>query len=488
MAISVGGLISGIDTKSVIKQLTELERKPILKLQTKEAAYQVKLTSYGGLRSVLSSLRSAAAALDSPSDFNQFSGVSSNPATFTASVFSTATGGSTSISVHSLAQVHKVKSEAFGTEEAVGEGTFTLQLGDGEATEISTSAEDTITDVARKINEAQRSIHAAVITDGTRSYLTLTGQRTGEANTIRLEVTAETPPPAGEPPDPENPPDPGSLTDKEGLSRLLYLPGGENNGLVETQKASDAVLTVDGVENIRRPTNVVTDVLKGVVLTLTGTTEQDQTETLTISRDTAAVAAKVNAFVDAYNAVTEFFKNAQSYDPQTQRAGILLGDGTTNLIRNRLRTNLAGFVSGGVEGLSRLSDLGVTLNKDGKLQVDHSTLNDAIQSRFDDVTTFFTANEQDAEGFGVNMVKLLDRMLNNNNGDLAVRTKGIQTSVDRISKDIARHETRILKTESRLQTQFQNLERLLGQYQKTGDYLAQQITALQNMNQSMTRR
>lgn len=484
MAISVGGLISGIDTQGVVEQLTELERRPITKLQQREAAYQVQLTSYGSLRSALADLRSAASALNSATDFNQFKGVSSNEGSFTASVFSTAHSGSTSISVQSLAQVHKIRSEAFGVDEGVGEGTFTLRLGEGDPVEVTTSAEDTLADVAHKINAAQKNILAAVITDGDKAYLTLTGQKTGEANTIRLEVT---PPPPAEPPDPENPDGPGDLTEHGGLSRLTYIPGGEDNQLTETQAASDAVLTVDGVQ-VSRETNVVADVVRGVTLTLHGTTDPERQETLTVNRDTAAIAGRINAFVDAYNALSAFFREAQNYDPKTQKAGILQGDSTANIIRNRLSNAVAGSVSAGAEGLTRISDLGITLDKEGKLQVDGSTLSNALQYRFDDVKTFFSANKEDEKGFGVAMVSMLDRTLSTTNGELAVRTKGIQTSVDRIEKDIQRYESRISRTQARLQAQFENMERLLGQYQQIGDFLTQQLQSIHMMNQAIANR
>ncbi|GLI33530.1 flagellar filament capping protein FliD [Desulforhabdus amnigena] len=473
MGFSVGGLVSGIDTDSVISQLIELERQPITKLQAKQAAYEVKLTAYGSLQSALSTLRTAASALDSASDMNAYTGVSSDTDAFSASVFSTARSGAYNISVESLAQVHKVKSAAFGAHEAVGAGTFTLQLGEGTSVEITTNADDTLADVANLINEKQKDIQASVITDGDKVYLTLTGQSTGEANTIRLEVTAETP---------SDPEDTGDVTDETGLSRLLFVAGGDNNHLTETQAASDAILTVDGVEGIHRSTNTVGDVIKGVTLTLKGTTETGKTETLTVSRDTEAIASKVNAFVDAYNAVVDFFKDAQSYDSETEKAGSLLGDGTTNQIRRKLRNMVADMVPGAAEGLNRLSDLGIAMNKEGRLEVDSTVLNGTLKNNFSGVAAFFTTKSGENKGFGVRLVNALDGILNTNDGDLTVRTKGIQTSIDRIDEDIEKYETRVSNTETRLKTQFQNLETLLAQYQKTGDFLTQQIESWQNSN------
>ena len=52
MSISVGGLMSGLDTNSIIDQLLALQQKPIIKLQQQKAAYQVELSAYGSLQSV----------------------------------------------------------------------------------------------------------------------------------------------------------------------------------------------------------------------------------------------------------------------------------------------------------------------------------------------------------------------------------------------------------------------------------------------------
>ncbi len=51
MSISVGGLISGLDTNSIIDQLKSIQQRPILKLQQQEADYQVELSAYGSRQS-----------------------------------------------------------------------------------------------------------------------------------------------------------------------------------------------------------------------------------------------------------------------------------------------------------------------------------------------------------------------------------------------------------------------------------------------------
>ncbi len=65
MGISIGGLISGMDTDSVISKLLDIQKKPISLLQNKEADFKVKLSAYSTLQGSLESVKTAARNLDS---------------------------------------------------------------------------------------------------------------------------------------------------------------------------------------------------------------------------------------------------------------------------------------------------------------------------------------------------------------------------------------------------------------------------------------
>ena len=154
MSISVGGLVSGLDTNSMIEQLLEVERQPIVKLQQKEAGYQVELSAYGSLKSVLSSFRSTVEDLNSVSNLTRFSAISRNTDLLNVSADENAVSGSYDITIQQLAKVHKLTSEAFSEGEYVGEGTLHLKVGNGGTTDIDVSATDTLVDVAQAINDA----------------------------------------------------------------------------------------------------------------------------------------------------------------------------------------------------------------------------------------------------------------------------------------------------------------------------------------------
>ena len=471
MSISVGGLVSGLDTNSIIDQLLALQQQPIVRLQQQEAGYQVQLSAYGSLQSTLNSLKSAMEDLESVSDLTSFSATSGDTDLFTASVSDTATPGSYEITVTQLAKVHKLTSGGFDEAEAVGEGTIHLKVGSGSTVDITVSATDTIDDVAQAINDAETGVQAAVIFDGTDYFLTLAADETGAENVINLTVTD-----TGD----------SNNTDMNGLSRLVYDQGVTEN-LSQAQGAADSIITVDGVADIHRDTNVIDDVIKGVTITLESAPEAPDNEaTLTVSLNTSEVVSKIDSFVSAYNDLLDFFSTHQSYDQATESSGVLLGDSTTNMIHNRLRSLVEDTVPG-VDEFSRLSDMGISVNQDGHLEVDSSKLNEALDDHFDEVVQFFTQSTEGSEGFAVRMVDTLDAILKSTDGTLAARTDGIQNSIDDIQDQVERIEMRISAWESRTRAQFEALEVLLGQYQTTSNYLTQQIGSLQNLNSYISR-
>ncbi len=453
MSISVGGLVSGMDTDKIISQLQALQQKPITKLQTQEAAYQVKLTAYSSLQGSLKDVKNAARNLDTVSDITSYAATSSNTSLLTASAERTAVAGSYSVTVNSLAAVHKLTSTGFSPTEAVGEGTIHLKMGSSAAVDISVGASSTISDVAKSINAADTGIYASVINDGTNSFLSLTGKQTGADNVINLTATE----------------------DSTGLSRLVY-DAGSTESMVQLQGAANADITVDGVTSISRASNTVSDVIGGVSLKL----KDLGTTTVEVERNDELFSTRLNAFLDAYNGLMDSLNNLQSYDKQTKATGTLFGDSTTRRIQSEVQNLLSNSVSGLPATLSHLTDLGVSTNAAGKLELDSSVFSTQLKDNFDDVVKFFTKTDTGTEGFAVRMATSVEKILDIQGGTLAARTKGIQGSIDGLDKQILTLNSRMTISETRLRTQFSSLEVLLGQYQNTSNSLTSNLDALQS--------
>ena len=470
MSLSVGGLASGLDTENIISQLLTIQQQPITRLQTEEAAYELELTTYASLQGYLDSLLTAAEDFDTENELVSYTATSGDTDLFTVTADEDASLGSYNVTVQQLAVAHKLTSTAFTDGELVGEGTLHINVGDDSATDIDVSATDTIEDVAQSINDADVGVQATVVFDGTDYFLMLNAENTGADNLINISVTeAGT---AGG--DPEN-------SDTTGLSRLVYEDGITTN-LSNTQSPADAILTIDGVSDIHRDSNTIDDVIPGVTLTLNSAPDAPDNETtLAVTTSTSTITSKINAFVSAYNYVMELIETGQAYDADNESGGILMGDATTNSIRNSLE-NLVSDTVQGIDSFSRLSDLGIALNSDGQLEVDSDTLNSALEDNFDDVIQFFTQSTEGSEGFAVRMVEKLEGILDGTDGILTARQDGVQSTIDSIQEQIERYEVRLVTWEERTRAQFNSLELLLAEYQATGDYLTQQISAMQNLN------
>lgn len=181
-SISFSGLASGIDTSSIIAQLTTVAQKPITLLQGQDDSYNASLSTWQTFNSNLSSLQSAVATLSQPSTFSTATATSSNPAVATVTTLPGATLGDHSLSVTQLAQAQKVVSASVASgSTALGKsGSFTLN---GKTVAISST--DALTDIAVKINAAKAGVSATVVNVGPNDFrLTLTSNKTGTANTI----------------------------------------------------------------------------------------------------------------------------------------------------------------------------------------------------------------------------------------------------------------------------------------------------------------
>jgi flagellar hook-associated protein 2 len=458
MALNIGGLVSGLDTQSLISKLMELERRPIQLLESREKAFNVKLSAYGGIKSALSGLQSAAEDLAEADSFAATAVTSSNEDILTVSGSSDAEPGNYSIKVNSLAQAHAVRTSAFaGGDDVIGTGTISIQV--GTATAVNITIDDTnktLSGIAQAVNDADAGVSASVIDDGAGNfYLSLLADETGADNTISVTITD----------------DDAVNTDASGLSALYNDPA--TQAMYETRAASNSELTVNGIDVVRSG-NTIDDLITGVTLTLH---KKDTTEmvAVNVSRDIDSIKEKITAFVNAYNKVVDEFASKQSYGGEEESSGVLIGDSTLRSISRRMRGLMGDSVAGITSGYNTLAGIGITADYSGKFEVDDDTLTDALDDNFDDVITLFTADSGSSQGIAFLMNDYLDDALDTTDGIIAGKEEGLQNSIDSLQKSQESMEMRIAKREEILWRQFNSLELLLSNYNQTGSFLAQQI-------------
>ena len=471
MTIGVSGLMSGMDTESIITKMMDIERRPITLLQHREAGYQSKISSIGALKGLLADLQTAAAALNEPDLFAGISASSGNTAVLTASASDTAVAGSYQMTVNALAQAQQVRGSAFtASSDVVGTGTLAIQVGANTPVNVVIdSTNNTLAGIAQAINSANTDVTAGVVNDGLGNYyLTMASKETGTSNTISLTMVD----------------DDGINNDANGLSKIYNDPAAQT--MWQTQAAGNAQLNVNGID-VERSGNVITDLLEGVNLTLKAADVGKPFE-VKVSRDTESVSSKIAAFVEKYNSTLSGLKTLQISDPEAGTVGPLQGDSTTRMLQMRLQDLLSTRVDGVADSANGLSFLGVTADKDGKLSFDSTIFAATFETNPEDVVNFFTQTTEGSEGVALKFDTLLENYLDSSTGLLPAKEAGLNRSIEHIGDQVERIEMRIAKREENLRHQFESLELLLAQFQNTSGVLSQQIESLSNLSAQISKK
>ena len=257
--------------------------------------------------------------------------------------------------------------------------------------------------------------------------------------------------------------------DDTGLSVLNYYSG--DNQMTQRQAAQDASFSVNGLP-LTSATNVITDIVDGVDLTLSQVTTSPVT--ITVSKNTDAVVAEIESFVALYNSFYSSAKALTKYDASTSQAGVLQGDFTAKSILTQMRQSLTSTVTTSTH--STLSDLGVRVNSEGLLELNKDTFIAAWNADSDEVSAFF-AGSSTADGLADGIEDTLSGILNAT-GSIASRTDALNTELATVALERAKLDARLAKIEARYLRQFNAMDALVAQLTSTGDFLEAQFDAL----------
>jgi len=175
------GIGSGLDVESIITQLMSIERRPLTALSTKESSVKSKISAFGSISSAVSTLKDAATTLADPSKLAGYKANFADSTKASATATGTASAGTYSVNVKQLASAHKVASNTnfTGLSQAVGTGSFTLNVG-STATTIQTGANATLGDLRDAINNSAAPVTANLIASDGGTKLVLTAEETGK--------------------------------------------------------------------------------------------------------------------------------------------------------------------------------------------------------------------------------------------------------------------------------------------------------------------
>lgn len=463
MAISSPGLASGIDIKGIVSQLVALERAPLAQLQTQASGFQSKLSVFGTITSMVSSLGDAGAKLAAAGTFAQVKGTSSQTDAVTVSVAEGAVPTALSLEVVSLAKAQSTASSAVPVGSGMGAGSLTITLGDwssgtfaaGSATPVTINVvegKDTLTDIAAQINGANAGVTATVLRDASGERLLMRSKDTGQALGYQVSATDN------------------NAGDGKDLGRLAFtsLTG---SGMSLTQAGANAVAKVNGV-TIQSASNTVKDALPGITLNLLKPTTS--AADITVTNDKDAMRKSVQAFVDAYNALADMLATSTKYDAATKVKGSLQGDSTAVGLQRAVRNMVRSETPGGT--FTRLSDIGIEIKADGKMSINTTKFDTALEKP-SELARLFGATSADAtsKGFGLKLDAFADGLVAAD-GTLTSRTASLRSAIDRNSREMDKVVDRASRAEARYLAQYNAMDASVARLNSLNAYVGQQIT------------
>ena len=467
------GIGSGLDLSSLLDGLQSAEQQRLVPLQTRASSYNTKLSAYGTLQSTLAGFQTAAEKLGDAALFSGVKTASSSEA-FKASAGNNAEPGSYSLEVFELARAQSlVTAGQASTTDTIGNGgTITLSVGDAdgnvsESVDIDIAAQDSsLSGIRDAINAADIGVSASIVNDGsdTPYRLVLSSNATGTDSQITLSVAEDNEGAGG-----------GLLGGGDAptpLADLLDYDSSTGEGqMTQTVAARNARIAVNGID-IQSQSNTVEDAIQGVTLTLSGTTAEPQT--LTATRDTDSVKAALEGFVAAYNRVHALSEKLTAFDGEDKANGILLGDSTARAVETRVRSALNTPIAGGM--FSGLAEIGVSLQRDGTMEIDDEALDDALANNLGGIGALL-AGEGEAGGLSKVVVDAVE-IVAGEKGLLAAASDGMQARIDSLSDQMERQQESIDATIARYKKQFIELDSIMATLNSTSNYLTQQFEAL----------
>lgn len=316
---------------------------------------QTRLSGLGQLHSALATFQSVARSLGGLGV--QTAATPSAPGVLSAVTTGTAKLGTYAVEVKQLAQGQVLSAKAQQSKsDAIGSGaatTIKIEFGTTSGSSFkagATAAKSIVIDSGNNtlqgIADAFKAagVDARIVRDGKGYTLGLHGEE-GGANSLRISVGGDA-----------------------ALQKLLaYNPSG-TQGLTESKAAQDALLSVDG-KPIASASNVVTGAIEGTALALLA----KGSSAVVVAQDAGQIATNVNNFVTSYNNLNDRLRGLQQGE---LRADPVLG---------RASAQLAELLAP-----PALAKVGITADRDGKLQLNATTLQGAVAADADAVAKLFT--------------------------------------------------------------------------------------------------
>jgi flagellar hook-associated protein 2 len=464
MSVSTG-LISGMDTGSLITQLMQVEANPQTLLKKQLSTTQSMATAYRAINTRFDALRTAAEAVQTATTWTA-SRATPSSTTVSATAGPAATPGAMTFSVDQLAATHAIISNqtwtmvGAQTPATVGYGANTLDVTVGGVT--TTLSLDTDADGTATLAEAAAAINA-------KTDLGLTATTVQVSTGVyRLQVTSN----------------------KSGAAAAAFDVGGPGTFTVVTQGV-DAQLTVGtgaGKYSVTSATNTFNGLLNDTSVSVS---EKTPSVTVSVTSDPAAVTARVKSLVDAANGL---LSSISSYTDASSGAALLKGDSTLRAFAGQVLDAVSSAIGGTSAAVA-----GLELTRTGTLKFDAEKFTTKLNTEPALVKKLFTgaavavgpdglpSTPDDipaVTGIAAKLQALALNASDDTTGTITVLATSKDTKAKGLEDRIRDWDARLALRKTALTRQFTAMETALGRLQNQSNWLSSQIGSLPSWSAS----
>lgn len=462
---------SGIDTQSLATSLVEAERAPRQAAIDKNIKKNEAIVSgLAAMKYALSNLKSAFDDLKDVTDYKSMVVSNTNTTAFSATANSTASSGAHTVEVTALAAAQRTAGTvafASTTSSVNGGAAMSLTLG-GTAfsggTSISIAAgDDTPQGIVDAINSANVGLSAYLVNTGDAStpYKVVVTGSSGVDNAFTIAATSSG----------------GGSVDS-----------GFDFSTTNLQEAADAAVTVDGI-SVTSDSNTITDAVPGMTLVLKATNSGSAAR-VDLSNDTSVAKAKVTALVAAYNDANSLMDEVTNPKSTLETyGGTLVGNSTVRTLRDQLRSMVTSISDTAPSStVSYFHDIGVELDKSGKLTINTVKLDLAFDTDFDNSVTMLSGDQQDlsvydtttAAGIAGAASRTLYTMLKSS-GTVSTESANATSRISDYQDDLAALDDRMTRLLAHYTKQFAAMDSIVGQTKNTQTGLTSSFAGLMAM-------
>jgi flagellar hook-associated protein 2 len=449
------GAGSGIDVKSLAQSLVDAEKTPKKeRIEAKIAKTEAKITGYSAVKYALSELKNAFGKLNDASDFSSIKPSNTQPVAFGISASPSAEAGSYSIEVLQTALAQRTASDSFADRATPlnGGAAFKLNLSVGGVSqgEINVTTA-TPAGMVSAINGAKLGVTAQLINTGNGFNVVVTGE-TGATQNFSL-----------------------TSDDGQSIAPLPKTPVPGVNFANNLQTATDASFKVNGL-TVTRSSNTVSDVIDGVTLDLYTTTAG--AARIDLNRDTAGIKDNIQGLVAAYNDFEETLKILGDRSSEVEDfGGVLAGESLLQSVRTQVRAMITNNSTTPGTTIKAARDVGLSIDRFGKLTLDETKLDTALQNNFGEVSTMFSAGTNNQSiyspapaGLAGGAINSIEKMLLST-GLIDTQSKSATTQIAKFKDEMTVLEERMEKLMTRYMNQFSVMESIVGNSNSMRDSL-----------------